>query len=81
MSIPGYDNWKLMTPDEDYESRGGKLCPFCGAYSPRQCELEEESGGICPWEEESEPDPDDLMEQRREAREMQALWPRDREDF
>jgi len=54
-----------MTPEEDYESRGGKLCPFCGAYSPRQCELEEETGGCCPWEE-SEPDPDYLRDLRDE---------------
>jgi hypothetical protein len=79
MSIPGYDNWKLMTPDEDYESGGGKLCPFCGAYSPRQCELEEESGGICPWEE-SEPDPDDLMEARREDERMERELPRGWDD-
>lgn len=26
------------------------LCPFCGAYSPRQCELIEDAGA-CPWEE------------------------------
>lgn len=25
------------------------LCPFCGAYSRRACELEEEMGA-CPWE-------------------------------
>jgi hypothetical protein len=79
MSIPGYDNWKLMTPEEDHEARFGSLCPFCGAYSPRQCELEEESGGICPWEE-SGPDPDDLMEQRREDRELEARFPRNLED-
>jgi len=69
MSIPGYDNWKLMTPEEDYESRGGKLCPFCGAYSTNQCELEEETEGNCPWEM-SEPDPDDLRDQRDEDRRM-----------
>lgn len=63
MNIPGYDNWKLMTPEEDYESRGGKLCPFCGAYSTRSCELLEETGGCCPWEE-SEPDPDELRDLR-----------------
>jgi len=67
MTIPGYDNWKLMTPDEDYESRGGKLCPFCGAYSRRQCDLEDETGGVCPWEE-SEPDPDYLRDLRDEDR-------------
>lgn len=80
MSIPGYDNWKLMTPEEDCESRGGKLCPFCGAYSPRQCDLEEETGGVCPWEE-SEPDPDALMEQRREDREFEARNPSNGDDF
>jgi hypothetical protein len=46
------------------------LCIFCGAYSPRNCELREEMDGICPWEE-SEPDPDLLREDRDE---------RDRED-
>lgn len=37
------------------------LCPFCGAYSPRSCELEEETGGTCPWEEtrDDEEDPGD----------------------
>lgn len=61
----GYDEWKTMTPEEDRESHGGLLCPFCGAYSPRQCELEEETGGNCPWEM-SEPDPDDLRDLRNE---------------
>ncbi|WP_192246175.1 hypothetical protein [Mesorhizobium silamurunense] len=71
MSIPSYDDWKLMTPEEDYESRGGTLCPFCGAYAPRSCELREETGGSCPWEE-SEPDPDAVMEASREDREFFA---------
>lgn len=26
------------------------LCPFCGAYSTRSCDLIEEAG-TCPWEE------------------------------
>lgn len=27
-----------------------KLCPFCGAYSPQKCEIEQEDNGIgCPW--------------------------------
>ena len=42
-----------------------KLCEFCGAYSPRDCELREEMNGICPLEE-SEPDPDILREDRVE---------------
>lgn len=32
------------------------LCPFCGAYSPKQCELREETDGFCPWEEIDESD-------------------------
>ena len=58
MRLPGYDDWKLMTPEEE---RSATLCPFCGAYSTRQCELEDEMNGICPWEE-SEPDPDYLRD-------------------
>lgn len=66
MSLPGYDAWKLMTPEEDCEARsGGTLCPFCGAYSPRQCELEEETGGACPWEG-SLPDPDERRDYLRD---------------
>lgn len=67
MNIPGYDAWKLRTPEDDYEDRGGNICPFCGAYSTRSCELEEETGGACPWEEaaeDSEPDPDYLRDLR-----------------
>lgn len=26
------------------------LCPFCGAYSTRKCEIEDEDNGVeCPW--------------------------------
>lgn len=41
------------------------ICPFCGAYSIRSCELEEENGGVCPWEE-TQPDPDILREDQIE---------------
>ena len=34
------------------------LCPFCGAYSRRSCEMEEETGGICPWEETDDEEED-----------------------
>lgn len=44
------------------------LCEFCGAYTPRQCELREEMG-VCPWEE-SEPDPDIQREDRDERRRL-----------
>ena len=27
------------------------LCEFCGAYSPRSCELRDEMNGACIWEE------------------------------
>ena len=77
MSIPGYDAWKLMTPEEDYEANGGTLCPFCGAYSSKHCDLEEESGGICPWEE-SQPNPDD---QRIENERMSRQFSDDGEVF
>lgn len=40
------------------------LCPWCGAYSPRSCELEDEMG-LCPWDE-SDPDPDILREDATE---------------
>lgn len=49
------------------------LCPFCGAYSPRSCELEEEAG-CCPWEE-SEPDPDELRDDRDERRRIEKEYP------
>lgn len=67
MNIRGYDAWKLMTPEEDYERKGGKICPFCGAYSTRSCELEEETDGVCPWEEmEDEGDPDYLRDRKND---------------
>ncbi len=37
------------------------LCPMCGAYSPRSCDLEEESGGVCPWVESGQYERDSLM--------------------
>ena len=52
----------------------GTLCPFCGAYSPRSCELLEEAGGECPWdlsgEYQPEPDPDELRDRRDEYRRL-----------
>lgn len=62
MQIKGYDDWKLATPWDDKE-----CCPFCGAYSTRSCELEEETEGCCPWEEmRDEPDPDYLRDLRND---------------
>lgn len=41
------------------------LCPYCGAYSPRKCELEEDVG-CCPWEESGEYDDEKLMDEDQE---------------
>ena len=50
------------------------MCQFCGAYSPRQCELREEAG-CCPWEEAAEGDdwmdPDRMREDRDERERLQ----------
>lgn len=35
---------------DDIDDDDSPLCPVCGAYSPRQCEMLEETGGECPWE-------------------------------
>lgn len=64
MILPGYDEWKTMTPEEDRESRFGPCCPFCGAYSTNQCEYEDGTE-CCPWEE-SKPDPDYLHDRFRD---------------
>lgn len=50
------------------------LCPFCGAYSPHSCELLEDTGGICPWEE-FEPDPDLLRDDAHERRRLMKEYP------
>ena len=48
------------------------LCPFCGAYTPRSCDLREEMGDECAWiemgnwnepeEEDEEEEPEELWE-------------------
>lgn len=58
-----------MTSEADKElllrvAAPNTLCPFCGAYSPRSCEMEEEMCS-CPWED-SEPDPDILRDDTHE---------------
>ncbi len=47
-----------------------ELCPFCGAYSRRSCELEDETGGECLWEM----DPDRLREGRDERARLDAEY-------
>lgn len=52
-----------------------ELCPFCGAYSPRSCEIEDEiDGAECPWADQlaDEPDPDILRDDRDERRRAAA---------
>lgn len=49
------------------------LCPFCGAYSRRSCEMEEERGS-CPWED-SEPDPDLLRDDAHERARLLREYP------
>lgn len=48
------------------------ICPFCGSWSIRSCDLMEETGGECPWGlmKEDEPDPDILREDRDERRRL-----------
>lgn len=55
------------------QNNRSSICPFCGAYSPRSCELEEEMGS-CPWED-SEPDPDLLREDANERARLQKEVP------
>lgn len=34
----------------DADARDKKICPFCGAWSTRQCEIEDEDAGVeCAW--------------------------------
>jgi hypothetical protein len=58
-----------------WTSNGGGLCPFCGAYSSRYCELEEEMGS-CPWED-SEPDPDILRDDAHERERVEKEFSHD----
>ncbi len=46
-----------------------EICPFCGAYSRRSCELEDDAGE-CLWEL----DPDILREDRDERERIAREW-------
>lgn len=63
INLPGYDAWKLMSPDEDHVRRGGKICPHCDAWLPGPCGMDDEAE--CQLEE---PDPDYLYERERDRR-------------
>lgn len=56
-------------------ANGGSLCPFCGAYSSRSCELWEDMGS-CPWED-SEPDPDLLRDDAHVRQRLEREYPDD----
>ncbi len=47
-----------------------ELCPFCGAYSRRACELTDETDGECLWEL----DPDMMRQDRDERRRLDAEY-------
>lgn len=44
MSIPGYDAWKLMSPDDERPQDDDEECPFCGAVTGQECLLESDEG-------------------------------------
>lgn len=48
---------------------GDAICPFCGAYSRRSCEMEDEMG-YCPADEIEPIDPDLLREDRDELQRL-----------
>ena len=81
MDIPGYDAWKTETPEDEHERIFGPCCPFCGAYDISRCEMldDEDEDSVCAWEE-SEPEPDDLRDQRIEDRRMERENPRGWDD-
>lgn len=60
MNIKGYDDWKLQTPEEDYDARFGSICKVCGAYSPSVCENDDG----CPWQESMDDRADYLRDLR-----------------
>lgn len=39
-----------MSEGFDDDEDDAPLCPICGAYSPRSCEMLDEGCGECPWE-------------------------------
>lgn len=91
MDLPGYDAWKLASPD-DYYDEADEDCPNCGGEgftydcidgccvdAEEGCELCERR---CDWcqgnpRKKSEPDPDDLRDQRIENEQMARDYPDD----
>lgn len=44
----------MMVTEQEPEE---KMCPICGAYSKRSCELRDTNGGECPWDMMQECEP------------------------
>lgn len=38
-----------MMGDDDLDDDESPICPYCGAYSARSCDLEDPD--FCPWED------------------------------
>lgn len=55
------------------------LCPFCGASSSRHCDLEEETGGNCPWEEIEDGELVDLPDDEESAADRAYQFRREQE--
>jgi hypothetical protein len=75
MNLPGYDEWKLMSPDDERDVRGGDVeCPFCGAWTGQDCLLDDQnSDGMPPCigvlaYRQAVRDPDTWREEREEAK-------------
>jgi hypothetical protein len=73
MNLPGYDAWKLMSPDDERPQDESRECQFCGAWPGIACLLEDDciEGEHPPcyalgrYEER---DPDTWREEREEAK-------------
>ncbi|TIO15582.1 MAG: hypothetical protein E5X86_19620 [Mesorhizobium sp.] len=92
MDIPGYDAWKLASPDDDRDDFEDDYCPNCGGEGVVYC-CQDEIGCVdpesgcdlcerrCDWcqgkPRKSQPDPDYQRDLRNEDREFFADWPED----
>jgi hypothetical protein len=72
MNLPGYDNWKLMSPEDERLDGDEEQCPFCGSMPGYGClfedDLVEGENPPCADLEDRERDPDTWREEREEAK-------------
>jgi hypothetical protein len=72
--LPGYDAWKLMSPEDERPDCGDmdEECPFCGAGKGGDCLLDDNDKDELPpcidLGGKPERDPDQWREEREEAR-------------